>query len=1191
MISGFVPVFGADDNLPDWSYTVMDMTDGILTVKEIPYMVYDPGKINVHSKVDEYDLHVYTVQSWYPFTKWKSSVRHVELAYNIPVYANMFNGYPELKSVKIPDRNTWHSTWVGGPGLGYYAFQGCTKLVNVVIPASVVSIGDDCFRDCSGLKRVVSLSRTPPWTDTYTYNENGPFYNCPGNMTLYVPSGTESTYSKTWEFGGAGAAWHEFHGFSTYTGIIDGGQYGEITWVLPAKSANLKLELYGSGKIPNAAYHPSYGGNPVPWGKFGEGTDNARITSLLMENGITEIGDYAFWGCSHLSSIEGGIPSTVKKIGTAAFEHCSSLTSLTIPSTVTELGSYAFGNCTGLTSLTIPASVKKIGNLCFNNCQKLQSFTVENSNFEYLGDNLFGNTDLSAATLYCPSENVLQYVSSLPQFRKFGYFCVTGQVNKIQIADSITFDRYELYVTLKDNLSKINATFHPASKADRLIWESSNPLVAIVDDEGNINGRNEGVTFITARTMYGNLIASCRVDVYFRIITFSLKVTDNINDSEDEVTDGRLYANTNLSSQKSGLVMYVGNSSPSDGSLRSSAADPDKSGSMSYSGSLFVKGEIYPDYASDKRISWFNSNPDAVDMRIKEGETYVAAVAKNEGTAVITGIANDGNITDRVEISVVNKSVRNINILQDAFDMDVNSEKTVAYSIFPDDAADMRVSWASRDNSIAVVSNGKITAVAPGSTYVVVSTTDGGHRDSCRVTVRQTQSVKVEGIKVTGNIVDGTLTLPVASREWLDFSVIPENAFNSYLVWSTENPFVATVTVSPSEPSRCSVYGVNTGTTHIEVVSQDPLLSEQKKLRYTVNVTKPADAVAPPVESVSISHGTGSLTLFPGESIKLASSVLPAGADINVTWSSSNGQAVSLSPFYEECTVTAKSPGTATITVTAQGGKTARVDVTVLKIPVVSITLNTSSVRMYPSNVYNFFATVHPDNATVSTVTWVSQNESVAVIQSVSGNGCTVRGVAVGNTVVSAVSTDGNVTASANIEVVSTEVGLVPVQEVRMNRTVADIFTGETVVLSAEVLPSNADNKNIKWQLSSSGIDIYSFVKDGFNCTLTGKKAGTVHVQAVSDNGGKTASCTVNISDVTTGTEKIDVPDVSASISGNVLYVSSSAEERITVYSVDGHKLWSGRKSAGNVSFPLNVPDGLLIVRGDSWFKKIINLK
>ena len=101
------------------------------------------------------------------------------------------------------------------------------------------------------------------------------------------------------------------------------------------------------------------------------------LTSLVIPSGVTSIGDEAFYGCSGLTSLV--IPSSVTRIGWSAFEDCSGLTSLTIPSSVTWISGEAFSGCSGLTSLVIPSSVTSIGESAFSGCSGLTSLTIPSS--------------------------------------------------------------------------------------------------------------------------------------------------------------------------------------------------------------------------------------------------------------------------------------------------------------------------------------------------------------------------------------------------------------------------------------------------------------------------------------------------------------------------------------------------------------------------------------------------------------------------------------------------------------------------------------------------------------------------------------------------------------------------------------------------------------------------------------------
>ena len=106
---------------------------------------------------------------------------------------------------------------------------------------------------------------------------------------------------------------------------------------------------------------------------------------------MTSIGDYAFCGCTGLTSIT--IPNSVTSIGRGAFEDCTGLTSVTFQETskVATIGDEAFDGCTGLTSITIPNSVTDIGYGAFSGCTGLTSITI-GANVT-IGDNLLASND------------------------------------------------------------------------------------------------------------------------------------------------------------------------------------------------------------------------------------------------------------------------------------------------------------------------------------------------------------------------------------------------------------------------------------------------------------------------------------------------------------------------------------------------------------------------------------------------------------------------------------------------------------------------------------------------------------------------------------------------------------------------------------------------------------------------------
>jgi hypothetical protein len=129
-------------------------------------------------------------------------------------------------------------------------------------------------------------------------------------------------------------------------------------------------------------------------------SSNESATKLVIEAGVTSIGETAFMGFASLTSVT--IPNSVTVIGDDAFGACTSLTSVTIPNGVTSIGLGAFADCINLTSITIPGSVKNISELAFFQSSKLTSINVAPDNANYSSEDgvLFNKN--KTALLICP---------------------------------------------------------------------------------------------------------------------------------------------------------------------------------------------------------------------------------------------------------------------------------------------------------------------------------------------------------------------------------------------------------------------------------------------------------------------------------------------------------------------------------------------------------------------------------------------------------------------------------------------------------------------------------------------------------------------------------------------------------------------------------------------------------------------
>ena len=153
------------------------------------------------------------------------------------------------------------------------------------------------------------------------------------------------------------------------------GTCGEnVTWTL---SDDGTLTISGTGDMEDYSY-----GNYSPFER------NQSIKTVVIENGVTSIGNMMFYYTTSLKSVT--IPDSVTSIGNTAFAYCWGLKGITIPDSVKSIGSLAFYDCNDLTNITIPNSVIVIGNSAFENCDNLTNIIISNSVTD-IGETAFRN--------------------------------------------------------------------------------------------------------------------------------------------------------------------------------------------------------------------------------------------------------------------------------------------------------------------------------------------------------------------------------------------------------------------------------------------------------------------------------------------------------------------------------------------------------------------------------------------------------------------------------------------------------------------------------------------------------------------------------------------------------------------------------------------------------------------------------
>ncbi len=244
------------------------------------------------------------------------------------------------------------------------------------------------------------------------------------------------------------------------------GKTGNCTWSLDGTV----LTISGNGSMGH--YGASFGA--APWG--------TAITRVVIKNGVTNIGNFAFLNCDKLSSVV--IPGSVTKIGMSAFDGCDSIKSFTIPDTVTEVRASAFSDCSGLENLTIGSSVTSDLDGAFFRCSSLSRITVSSGNpvYDSRDDcNAIIETKTNSLLLGCKNTVIPNSVTDIGNYAFYG----CSNLVSVNIPDSVT--------------SIASGTFNGCSGLSSITVSSGNP---VFDSRDNCNA--------IIKTKTNSLVLGCK---------------------------------------------------------------------------------------------------------------------------------------------------------------------------------------------------------------------------------------------------------------------------------------------------------------------------------------------------------------------------------------------------------------------------------------------------------------------------------------------------------------------------------------------------------------------------------------------------------------------------------------------------------------------------------------------------------
>jgi len=627
---------------------------------------------------------------------------------------NAFSGCKNLAGISIPSSVT---------SIGWYAFSNCSILTSVTIPDSVTSIGNHAFSFCSSLtsvtipagvtsigfnvfNRCTNLSSVTILNSDAVIDANA-FNYCP-NLTLTGYTGsTAETY--------ANANNIPFVSLGQVPVLtVASGTCGEnLTWVLTDDGT---LTISGTGEMTKWN-----GTAQVPWDSY-----RKAIKQVVIESDVTSIGGGAFSNCMSLTAIT--IPDSVTSIGDGAFSSCTSLTGITvddananycdidgvlytkdmtvlhtypcgktassyaIPDSVSSIGPSAFWDCGKLTDITIPGNVTFIGATAFTGCDGLTAITIPAS-VTSIGRNAFQNCEkLTDITVDSGNANYcdIDGVLYTKDMTVLHTYPYGKTASSYVIPDSVTSIGDFAFVNCK-KLTDITIPSSVTSIGGYAFSNCSSLVGITIPDSVTSIGDN---AFRNCRNLTSVTIPDSVTSIgWYAFSNCSILTSVTIPDSVTSIGNYAFQSCTNLSSvtilnSDAVINKYVFNYCPN----------------LTLTG---YTGSTAETYASANNIPFVSL-----------------------GYLPITGVKLDKKVLSMFE----------------------GGTGTLTATVIPSSAANKAVIWSSSDETVVSVSDGKVTALKPGTAVITAATVDGGFSDTCTVTV---YTVK-KGQSASGEVLPGT---------------------------------------------------------------------------------------------------------------------------------------------------------------------------------------------------------------------------------------------------------------------------------------------------------------------------------------------------------------------------------------------------------------------------------------------------
>lgn len=624
-------------------------------------------------------------------------------------------------------------------------FANNESIEQISIPDTVTLIGDQAFLNCTSLSDV-RLSQ-----NLITVGQEA-FMGCTSITKIKIPD------SVTTIKGAAFLACSDLSDVTLSRNLISLGGYafGDC-------DSLESIEIPKSVKDTTSEYYGQYIYD-YQWGVF-IACDNLK--NITFEKGTTQIVYGMFANNESIEKIE--IPETVTTIGSDAFYKCTSLTEINIPDTVLTVGSYAFGGCKNLEKVHLPKNIKNIEKGTFKDCSVLKDITIPDTVMK-IGDVAFsGCTALPQITLPASVQTIGD--------KAFSHCEALADVKLSEGLISIGSYAFEYNIALP----KVTLPNTLESLGERAFQYCD--VLADVD-------LGTGLKVIPEYCFYQDP-ALQKVILPYQFTTVNAGAFENCT----KLTD--ITFNRNVSSVDASALSYKDKTTihgvkgtyaetfASDNGFKFEALNAPATGitlskekiEIAKDKSIRLTASLTPVDTSDE-LTWTSSN--------EEVATVEDGVVKAVGLGEAEIVAMAGSVTKSCPVKVY-QGVNNITLDVTSHTMTIGDFLQLTATIYPKDAEYKDVIWSSDNEDVAVVDQkGLVQAKAYGKVKITATSKDGGLEAVCNVTV---EPVAVTEVSLNAKAV----TLKVGETYQLKETVLPENATDKTVTWTSSNTKAATV--------------------------------------------------------------------------------------------------------------------------------------------------------------------------------------------------------------------------------------------------------------------------------------------------------------------------------------------------------------------------------------------------------------